>query len=109
MFFAKLFFIVGASKNIEESMKMVAIVECPLGKLKSVSKRRLLTGLILSVTVFIISGKAVPAIAAIVRIQKDCFLFFNNKNIPKTRNTRIDSGMLHTFVTESIRESRVGD
>ena len=97
----------GATKNIEESRKMVAIVACPLGKLKSVSRSKLLIGLTLSITGLIIKGNTVPSVVAIVSKQKALFLFFRSKNNPKTRNMKIDSGTLHTFVTESIVELRV--
>jgi hypothetical protein len=69
----------------------------------------LLRGLTLSIKGFIIKGSTVPRVVAIVSKQKDSFLFFKSKNNPKIRNIRIDSGTLHTFVAESIREFKEGD
>jgi hypothetical protein len=57
----------------------------------------------------IIKGNSIPRIVAIVSIKKDRLSFLINKNNPKIRKIRIDSGTLHTLVILSIRESRVGD
>jgi hypothetical protein len=57
----------------------------------------------------IIKGSNVPRVVAIVSKQKLHLSFLMSKNNPKTRSMRIDSGTLHTFVTESIKESKVGD
>ncbi len=58
----------GAINKREESMNIIEIVACPLGKLKPVSVINLLTGLTLSTKSLIISFKATAEIAANVSV-----------------------------------------